>query len=123
MVRLTLAVQIDLNTRTFRVVGDFTEVGCDLFIPLINNKCESSPNIYTYTIINSIVTATPTPNNCNEDVKTCHNDFKSTRDPQNNCDFYPCPDLDGCEDDTKRCADGSFVGSFQVTIASGCHVP
>ena len=51
---------------------------------------------------------TPTPKDCGDETKTCHDGSKVGKD--DNCEFEDCPDLEGCKDDTKKCSDGSYVG-------------
>ena len=53
---------------------------------------------------------TPTPVNCDDKVKNCHDGTQVTKNPENGCEFDECPDLDGCKDETKLCADGTSVG-------------
>jgi len=57
------------------------------------------------------------PNNnvaCTMDAKQCPDGSFVGRNPNNNCNFYPCPESNNdtkmCTLDVKQCPDGSFVG-------------
>jgi hypothetical protein len=59
--------------------------------------------------------ATPTPSTfvdvCADDVKICSDGSVRIRDHDNDCEFFPCDDIDvNCSDDVKMCPDGTYVG-------------
>ena len=61
---------------------------------------------------------TPTPKQvgCPEDAKQCPDGSVVVRNPDNNCEFFPCPEATptpksiGCPKDIKQCPDGTMVG-------------
>ena len=46
---------------------------------------------------------------CTDDVKQCSDGSYVGRDPNNNCEFRPCPGEGVCINDVKQCPDGSYV--------------
>jgi hypothetical protein len=46
---------------------------------------------------------------CTRDVFMCPDGSFVIRDPNNNCEFFPCPDRTVCTDDVRECPDGSYV--------------
>jgi len=49
------------------------------------------------------------PRICTQDVKVCPDGSVVGRDPNNDCDFFPCIAI-FCTEDLRQCPDGSFVG-------------
>ncbi len=65
---------------------------------------------------------------CTKDAKLCPNGRSIMRNPQNNCEFDPCPTKSAkieeklCTADVKQCSDGSYVGrdGFNNCQFNGC---
>ncbi|MFH1802304.1 MAG: hypothetical protein ABH864_02510 [archaeon] len=61
------------------------------------------------------------PLNCSEDTLTCVDGAVVTRDPLNNCDFYPCPDSGpGNFDCIDLCGDGVCQYEEECQGQMGC---
>jgi len=47
---------------------------------------------------------------CTQEAKLCPNGAYVGRNPDNGCEFFPCPPNQDCDKDAFRCPDGSIVG-------------
>lgn len=51
----------------------------------------------------------PGPTACPADAKVCPDGSTVARNPNNNCEFFPCPGAVGCPEDARQCPDGSVI--------------
>ena len=108
-------------------MGDANESGSVIVMPGSPfYHCKHNANTYrfntSYASLSGIEpeptdpTPTPKPIGCTEDAKQCPDGSVVVRDPNNNCEFFPCPETTPtpksiiCPKDIKNCPDGTVVG-------------
>jgi hypothetical protein len=80
--------------------GDSCVTETSTFTPFGHKKCPGCP----------VLVSCETSGVCTADAKVCSDGSEVGRDPDNNCEFFPCPGENSCSADVKECDNGSFVG-------------